>query len=481
MPHFSPFILSHHSSFLAALGLLLGAAIAAPAQTPASFGAATTYPTGPNSNPIGMVVADVNGDGRPDIVTGNTNSDTAGVLLGQAAGGFGAVSTYPTGYNSKPYGVAVADVNGDGRPDIVTANFDTQAAGVLLGQAGGGFAPVSQYAAGGSPFGVAVADVNGDGRPDLITANYNGLSAGVLLGQAGGGFAAVATYPAGANPYALAVADVNGDGRPDIVMTYAFTDMAGVLLGQAGGGFGAVSTYSTGPNSYPTGVAVADVNDDGRPDIATTNLGSNTVGVLLGRVGGGFAAVATYPIGANSGPRDVAVADVNGDGRADIVTANRGNDTAGVLLGLATGGFGTVRTFPAGGFFPQAVAVADINGDGRPDIVTAHNGVSTAGVLLNTGTFTPLAVVAGLAAAEVGLFPNPARGSFAVHLPADCGVGLVRAELLNALGQIVVTRTAAWPAGGTMLPFATDGLAAGVYVLRVQAGDHTLTKRVVLD
>ena len=369
------------AGLMATPALLLAAAGAARSQTPASFAAVSTYSTGANSNPLGGVVADMNGDGRPDIVTANTYSSTAGVLLGQAGGSFAAVSTYSTGVNSEPYAVAVADVNGDSRPDIVTANFSSQAVGVLLGQASGGFAAVSQYSAGGSPYDVAVADVNGDGRPDLVTANLN----------------------------------------------------------------------------------------------------SNTVGVLLGGIGGGFAAVTTYPTGANSGPRDVVVADVNGDGRADIVTANRSNDTAGVLLGRAGGGFAAVSTFAAGGFFPQAVAVADVNGDGRPDIVTAHNGVSTAGVLLNTGTFAPLAAARAAAAAEdAALFPNPARGGFAVRLPAAWGAASVRAELRNALGQVVATRTVVLPAGAA-LNFATDGLAPGVYVLRVQASGHTLARRVVLD
>ena len=469
------------AGLLATPALLLAAAGTARSQTPASFAIVSTYSTGANSNPLGGVVADMNGDGRPDIVTANTYSSTAGVLLGQAGGSFAAVSTYSTGVNSEPYAVAVADVNGDSRPDIVTANFSSQAVGVLLGQASGGFAAVSQYSAGGSPYDVAVADVNGDGRPDLVTANYNGSAAGVLLGQASGGFAAVSTYSAGANPFGVAVAAVNGDGRADIVMTNVFTDTAGVLLGRTGGGFAAVSTYPTGSNSYPTGVVVADVSGDGRPDIVTANLNSNTVGVLLGGIGGGFAAVTTYPTGANSGPRDVVVADVNGDGRADIVTANRSNDTAGVLLGRAGGGFAAVSTFAAGGFFPQAVAVADVNGDGRPDIVTAHNGVSTAGVLLNTGTFAPLAAARAAAAAEdAALFPNPARGGFAVRLPAAWGAASVRAELRNALGQVVATRTVVLPAGAA-LNFATDGLAPGVYVLRVQASGHTLARRVVLD
>ncbi len=467
---------------LAALALLLAATGAAQAQTPARFAPVSTYPTGFHSFPSSVAVADVNGDGRPDLVTANYGTDAVGVLLGLAGGGFAAISTYSTGGNLCA-AVAVADVNGDGRPDLIATNNLSNTAGVLLGQASGGFASATTYSTGASsrPQGVAVADVNADGRPDIVTANTGSSTTGVLLGQAGGGFAAVSTYSTGGVlPTAVAVADVNGDGRPDVVTANSST--AGVLLGQASGGFAAASTYSTGTG--PTGLAVADVNGDGRPDIVTTNHNGNRAGVLLGQAGGGFAAVSSYSTGASSNPQGVAVADVNGDGRPDLVTANADSDTVGVLLGQASGGFAAVSAYPAGagaGFTPYGVAVADVNGDGRPDIVTANYGSDRVGVLLNTGTFTPLAATPAAVAADDGaLFPNPARGGFGVRLPAAWGAAPARAELRNALGQVVAVR-AAGLAGGATLDFATAGLAAGVYVLRVQAGGHLLVKRVVVE
>ncbi|MDO7854403.1 FG-GAP repeat domain-containing protein, partial [Hymenobacter convexus] len=279
MPHFSPSTLSYPAGFLAALGLLLTAAGAAQAQTPASFGPASTYPAG--IIPIGMAVGDVNGDGRPDIITVDPANDAAGVLLRLAGGGFSAASSYSAGAYSSPYGIAVADVNGDGRLDIATANYGSSTAGVLLGRIGGGFASVTTYSTGATsnPRSVAVGDVNGDGRPDIVTANGGSNTAGVLLGLASGGFASVSTYSTGTSsqPCGVAMADVNGDGRLDIVTANYTSSSAGVLLALASGGFGPVSTYSTG--SFPSGVAVGDVNGDGRPDIVTANTGSNTAGV----------------------------------------------------------------------------------------------------------------------------------------------------------------------------------------------------------
>jgi len=486
---------SRHAYPLAALAVLLAAG-AAQGQTPASFAAASnysasTYSAGAGSFPRSLAVADVNGDGRPDLVTANYGNSTAGVLLGQAGGGFAPVSAYPIGANSYPQGIAVADVNGDGRPDLVTANNNNSGTvGVLLGLAGGGFSPVSNYPTGGVyAISVAVADVNGDGRSDLVTANNGDNTVGVLLGQAGGGFSPGITYPTAAVhfPQGIAVRDVNGDGRPDLV-TANFASSAGVLLQQAGGGFAAISAYSTGVNSTPVGsnsgpgsVTVADVNGDGLPDLVTANYYSSAAGVLLGQAGGGFAATSTYATGAYSSPLGIAVGDVNGDGRPDLVTANDGNGTAGVLLGQAGGGFGAANAYSTGASRgPEDVAVADVNGDGRLDLVTANAGSNTVSVLLNTGTFTPLATTPAASVAEAVVFPNPAHTGFAVQLPAAWGAAPVRAELRNALGQVVATRTATL-SGGDLLAFATDALAPGVYVLHVQAGTCTLNKRVLLD
>ena len=481
---------SHPACPLAALALLLATAGTAQAQTPTSFAAPLSYSTGVGGSPTSVAVGDVNGDGRPDIVTANNShigTGTAGVLLGLAGGGFAAMTNYPTGSNGIPKSVAVADVNGDGRLDLVAANGNSTV-GVLLGRASGGFAAATTYPTVSTTFSVAVADVNGDGRPDIVAVNSGTNTIGVLLGQASGGFAAVTTYlVGGGSPVGVAVADVNGDGRADLV-TANSNNRAGVLLGQAGGGFAAAVTYPTGGVDSPSGVAVADMNGDGRPDIVTaiySNSGNGTVGVLLGLAGGGFAAVTTYSTGTGSRPNGVAVADVNGDGRPDIVTANygiSGNDMAGVLLGQAGGGFATVTTYPTGiTSNPLGVAVADVNGDGRPDIVTANSDQNAVGVLLNTGTYTPLAAASGAPAADdVALFPNPARGGFAVRLPVGWGAAPARAELLNALGQVVAAHTVVLPAGAA-LNFATDGLAAGVYVLRVQAAGHALTKRVLVD
>ena len=461
--------------------LLLALGAVGPAAWGQSFGPVSFYSAGSGSALDGVAVGDMNGDGRPDVVVANYGANGVGVLLGQA-GGFAASSPlYPTGSNSVPSGIALGDVNGDGRLDAVTANKSTYSVGVLLGQAAGGFAAVSTYSTGPttSPLAVALGDVNGDGRLDIVTAHYFDDEVGVLLGQASGGFAAVRAYPAGtgSRPSSVALGDVNGDGRLDIVITNRGTSSAGVSLGQAGGTFAAFATYALGAGSTPDDVALGDVNGDGRLDIVAVNTATRGVEILLGQASS-FGPVVTYSTGSSS-PQGVTLGDVTGDGRLDIVTANSSR-TVGVLPGRAGGSFGPIVTYPIGtNATPADVALGDFNGDGRLDIATAlfTFTANNVGVFFNTGTYTPLATARPAAAAEVTLAPNPAHNGFTVQLPA--GFNPTQAELLNALGQ-VVRRPAV--SGASSFRVETNGLAPGLYTLRLQAdGAATLARRVVVE
>jgi len=411
-----------------------------------SFGTVTAYNTGPNSYPQGVAVADVNRDGKPDLLVANTDAANVGVLLGTGTGTFGAIATYPLAANSQPFRLVVADMNGDGQPDLLTPNRGTDAVSVLLGTGTGTFGPAIDYYLGPGhfPYALAVGDIDGDGKLDAITANYGNNSAGVVLGTGtgsfnayytfstgpGGGslgvatadvnsdggldiltanfgsstsgvllnttptantgvFAPVVTYGTGpgSTPYSIAAADVNGDGRFDLLTANQGSSTAAVQLGTGTGAFGAAATYSTGPGSNPTGIAVADVNRDGRPDLLTANQASSTAGVLLNTGAGSFAPASTYSTGTGSAPFDIAVADVNGDSKPDLLTSNSGTNTVGVLLGTGTGTFGTVMAYSTGANSqPTSIAVGDVNRDGKPDILTTNQGA--VGVLLGTGSGT---------------------------------------------------------------------------------------------
>ncbi|HET9505096.1 MAG TPA: FG-GAP-like repeat-containing protein [Hymenobacter sp.] len=450
---------------LAALGVLLATAGAAQAQNPApTFAPAATYGTG-GISPLSIAAADVNGDGKPDLLTVNFNSNTAGVLLGNGNGTFQAATTYGTGGGDSRR-IAVADVNGDGKPDLLTANESTNNISVLLGNGNGTFQAATTYGTGSGsiPDGVAAADVNGDGKPDLLTANYGSNTAGVLLGNGNGTFQPATTYSTGSSsgPRSLAVADVNGDGKLDLLTGNYGSNTAGVLLGNGNGTFQPATTYGTGSGSNPFGIAVADVNGDGKPDLLTANSSSGTVGVLLGNGTGSFQAVTPYGKGILSAPYSIAVADVNGDGKLDALTATPSTNNASVLLGYGTGYFQAVPAFGTGANSqPFGLAVADVNGDGKPDLLTANESTDNISVLLNTTMYAPTLT---------SLSPDsgPVGGSVTLTGTNLAGATVVRFNGTAAATFAVVnatTITATVPLGATSGPLTVttpSGTSGGV-------------------
>ena len=344
------------------------------ANSPAAFGNQATFATG--TDPYGMAVADVNGDGKRDLVVANYASNSVGVMLSAGDGTFGSQATYAAGGN--PVFVAVVDINRDGKLDVIVANFGTNNVGVLLGHGDGTFASQTTFAAGTNPYSVAVADVNGDGKPDLIITNISSNNVSVLLGGGDGTFASQTTLAVGSNPGGVAVADVNGDGKPDLVVANASSNFLSLLLGNGDGTFAFQNRAAVLGLVF---LALADVNNDGKPDLLVVNSGFG-VGVMLGAGDGTFASQTTFAAG--SQPQSVAAADVNGDGKPDLLVANRGSNDVSVLLGHGDGTFATQTAFAAGSQ-PQSLVVADTNGDGRPDLVTTNSGGNNLSVRLGGG------------------------------------------------------------------------------------------------
>ncbi len=342
--------------------------------------------------PTQLIVADLTGDGLPDIVTANAGASHVSVLMGTGSGTFGITRDFASGGYSKS--IAESDFNGDGRPDVVVANSYDNTVSLLLGNGDGTFQPPRSSATGAYPTSVVAVDLNGDGKPDVAVANYDDNTVSVLLGNGDGTFQPQEVV----NPHeflgnSLVVGDLNGDGRPDIALTANFSPGGvSVLLGNGDGTFQTQSA-SAGP-AEPLGlynVVVADLNGDGRPDIITANYNDNSVSVLIQNRDGTFQTRRTFSIGAGgSGPEGLAVAALTANGIPDIVTSNYRSGNISILLGNGDGTFQAARVIAVGNQ-PFGVAAADLRGDGKEDIVTANHGDGTVSVLLGNGdgTFQP--------------------------------------------------------------------------------------------
>jgi hypothetical protein len=349
-----------------------------------------------SNDPSAVALGELNGDGRPDLVVVNTTNATVGVLLSNGNGTFIAQQTFATG--KYPSSVALGDLNGDGRLDLAVANKQSNTVSILLGNGNGTFQAQSTFATGSGPFSVAVADVNGDGKLDLAVANSGSNNVGVLLGNGNGTFQAQQTFAAGNYPRSVAVGDINGDGKPDLIVVNSFGYSASVLLGNGNGTFHAQSTLATG--SFPISVALSDLNGDGKLDLAVANDISGTVGVYLGNGDGTFQGQLTFASGSFSA--SVTVGDVNGDGIPDLLVPNGTNNTVNLLLGNGNGTF-QARQAIASNSGPSGVVLSDFNGDGKPDLAVVNQASRDVSVLFGNGNGTFQTIQTTFA---TGSYPN---------------------------------------------------------------------------
>ena len=400
------------------------------------------------SNPLAVALADLNGDGRLDLIVANLLDDSVGIRLGNGDGNFATLSS--TGTGARPTALAIGDLNGDGRADLITADRTINSVGIRYGQGDGSFdanPTPALFAVGVAPSSVALFDLDGDGRRDIITVNPGNNTVSVLLNLGAGSFAPAVNYGAGGDPRDVAFADVNGDGRTDMVVADFGDQGFSVLLGNGAGGFGSAATRQLG--SQITSLQLADLNGDGRTDLVTANVTSNEVFVLLGNGNGLFgpygqfgpAPWPSYAVGA--APGKVVLADVTNDGRLDIITTSAVNGSVTVLTGNGGGGFSARQDFAAGAG-AAAVAVGDINGDGLADIAVTNPGAGTATLLLNSAGRGPVVTLDTFAPAPVLSLTTGTGGVSHDGLITASGVEV------GATLQYSINGGASWTAGLTL-------------------------------
>lgn len=354
---------------------------------------------------------DLNGDGKPEIVSVNCDQDTLTVYVNNGDGTFQTGVYYDSNFNvnNYPSEATIADMNGDGNNDVVLGNTYSGNISIFFGHGDGTLTlePVS-YSVGGFPWTKPlVADFNGDGLMDVVMPDDE-FNLMYLQGYGDGSFRASANYESpnsfGQNAFSFNVAtgDFNGDGIPDVVAGERSNNGApGILvyLGNGDGTFSPGVNYGDSPNlGY---VAVADLNGDGRLDIVATDDAAGVVQVFMGNGDGTFTPGAAYPTdtSGNPGPLDVVVGDFNHDGKLDLAIANGNTSSVGVLLGNGDGTFGNLASYPVTGFVPQSLTAADVNGDGYLDLLVPAftDGPGAVGILLanndNSGTFQAVSFV----------------------------------------------------------------------------------------
>lgn len=400
--------------------------------------------------PFALAVADFNADGRPDIAVANSGDGTVSVLLATVEGGF-LRTDFPVGVN--PVALAAADLNGSGQPDLVVANRDSSDLSFLYNDGSGRFGPTATLAlaAGATPNAVAAADFDGDGVVDLAVAfGTPGIGTVALLRGEAGGYLPPTLLATGAGPRALLAEDINRDGHPDLVATSRESNSLTLYYGLGDGTFGAPLELPAG--TAPRMTRAADLDGDGLIDLVTTNPGSGTITTLIADGAGGFVAGPATALDAL--PSRFAVGDFDGDGVADVAVLlfSTGADNpplgqVAVMPGDGAGGFDTGRIFGLGALASDLFA-ADMDANGRIDLVSADTGVRQVSVLRSRGdgTFESDERLPGgtgpRVAAMVDLNGNGRRDVVVLNqLSSDVTVLMNSAAGLRPQGRVPVTST----------------------------------------
>ena len=400
-----------------------------PGNGDGTFGTSVIHPL-PAIDDRTLAIADTNSDGLPDVVTLTSSDQFAPhnyltVLLNRGKGQLLSPRQYSVlaPYNSQtvtatnPVGVTLTDLNSDGASDLIATEWnipleplangqmpeppvvdaaqvrtDTHGSiAVFMGDGHGGFNPEKQYFVGGRPIGVGGADLDGDGRTDLAVVNAYSGSLSLLKGNGDGTLQPATTTPLGTAPSTIVVTDFNGDHRPDLAASRLGDNAVSVLMNVSTPGVIAFAPAASYPVGFaPAALVAADLDGDGRTDLATANNGSeyspvepSTLSVLIADGPGHFAPARTSQLWSSSGADALAAADL-ADGHVDLVAANFANNQLKVLSNDGHAGFSTKATYEVG-IGPESLAVADFNGDGYDDVAVEAINDNTVSLLLGRG------------------------------------------------------------------------------------------------
>jgi len=382
--------------------------------TSTSFNARVNFTSGANPAEI-VAVADIDGDGKPDMVVVNRSTNTFSVFRNTNTSGTISTASFATkvdiATDSTPSSIAIGDLDGDGKPDIVITNQFLNKISVYRNTATAGTITTASFAAKVNfitdtlslPTAIAIGDIDGDGKPDVAVTNSFTNTVSILKNTSTVGsitsssFAAAVDYKTGLGPTSVAIADIDGDGKPDLVVADFNAKTISVLRNKATvntidtNSLAAKVDFATGTGPYA--LAVGDLNADGKADIAVANQGSNTISIFAntavsGTITAGSLAAKVDLTSGGESPYYISIGNIDGDDKPDIFTANLVQNNLSVIKNVYSSGTISNTSFAnevsfATGNYPFAVSIADFDGDGKPDLAVPDFGNNNVTVYKN--------------------------------------------------------------------------------------------------
>ena len=369
--------------------------------TASAFSTRKDIPSG--QTPISVFPMDIDGDGKPDIVVANGDGNSMDIFLNTSTPqniSFTRAYTFTFPIYYYPNAITAGDLDGDGKPEVVVACYGSPKLAIFRNTSTAGSVSVSApsyYALGLYTNGLAIGDCNGDGKPEIVAACSSSDSISIFLNTSTPGAVTVATrknlaLPPNANPTDVIISDLDGDGMPDIasVNNYAYAVSVFRNTGSAGGALSFAANVDFSVGASPQELAVGDLDGDGKPDIAVVNNGDATITLLQNASTPGimnFNRGTDVPTGTinSTSPWFLRIADFDGDGKPDIADLNQLDNTVSVHRNISTVGNPAIAANVdyATGNVPWALAIADYDGDGLPDMAIIDNTQSAITLLRN--------------------------------------------------------------------------------------------------
>ena len=357
---------------------------------------AARIPFTAGANTVGTDTGDLDNDGKPEVVAANYGTTTVSVYQNQAVAGIFTSNSlapkvdWPVGLN--PRYVTVADVDNDGKLDVVAANHSGQSLSIYRNTTTGNtvsFAPRVDFATGTTPYRVSVGDLDGDGKQDLVVANAGSSTVSVLRNLSVPGvinsnsFAAKVDFVTGSTPERVIIADLDGDGRPDLASANDYGASVSILRnlistpGPITNGSFAFRVDLTAA-SRPQTIVAGDFDNDGKLDLAVGTYSGASISVFKNQSTSGFLSFAArFDLPTGGSTHDLALGDLDGNGKVDLVAVSEYSEKAAVYRNVSTNGILVAGSFAARvdfpcGHNPAGVSVSDLDADGRPEIVAGN-------------------------------------------------------------------------------------------------------------